>query len=99
VAEHQRKMVPGFTTRYNINRLVYYEVCGDVLAAIAREKQIKSWRRSKKVVLIESMNRDWKDLSATWFGAQAAFVDRSRSQISGARCSKRTERDSSRRSE
>jgi putative endonuclease len=99
VAEHQRKMVPGFTRRYNISRLVYYEACGDILAAIAREKQIKSWRRDKKVVLIESMNRDWKDLSATWFGTQGAPADRSKGQITGPRWCKRTEQDSSLRSE
>jgi putative endonuclease len=70
VLQHGRKLLPGFTARYNINRLVYYEVCGDVLAAIAREKQIKSWSRKKKIALIESVNRDWKDLSATWYGTQ-----------------------------
>ena len=64
--EHPRRLIPGFTTRYNINRLVYYEVCGDVLAAISREKQIKGWTRLKKVALIGSLNRDWKDLSDGW---------------------------------
>ena len=58
VLQHRRKLLPGFTARYNINRLVYYEVSGEVLAAIAREKQIKSWGRKKKVALIESVNRD-----------------------------------------
>jgi putative endonuclease len=66
VLQHRRKLVPGFTARYNINRLVYYEVCGDPLAAISREKQIKGRTRSKKVALIESVNRDWKDLSDGW---------------------------------
>ncbi len=66
VLQHRRKLVPGFTARYNINRLVYYEVCGDVLAAISREKQIKGWIRLRKVALIESVNRDWKDLSDGW---------------------------------
>jgi putative endonuclease len=66
VIEHRRKLVPGFSARYNINRLVYYELCGDVLAAISREKQIKGWTRMKKIVLIESLNRDWKDLSDGW---------------------------------
>jgi len=71
VLQHRHKLIPGFTTRYNINRLVYYEACGDVLAAIAREKQIKGWLRSKKIALIESANRDWKDLSDGWYGKEA----------------------------
>ena len=62
--EHKHHLVPGFTDRYNVDRLVYYETTPDVRAAIAREKQIKRWRREKKVALIESKNRDWKDLSA-----------------------------------
>jgi putative endonuclease len=70
VLQHRRKLLPGFTSRYNINRLVYYEVFGEALAAIAREKQIKSWGRMKKIALIESVNRDWKDLSANWYGAR-----------------------------
>jgi putative endonuclease len=70
VLQHRRKLLPGFTARYNINRLVYYEVSSEVVAAIAREKQIKSWDRKKKIALIESVNRDWKDLSAAWYGTQ-----------------------------
>jgi len=69
VIEHRRKLLPGFTARYNINRLVYYEVCNDPLAAISREKQIKGWTRLRKVALIESLNRDWKDLSEAWPGS------------------------------
>jgi putative endonuclease len=65
--EHKHKLIPGFTKRYKIDRLVYYEHTPDVRAAIAREKQIKPWRREKKVALIESKNRDWHDLSAGWF--------------------------------
>ena len=68
VLQHRGKLLPGFTARYNITRLVYYEVSGEISAAIAREKQIKSWGRGKKIALIESLNRDWKDLSADWFG-------------------------------
>lgn len=67
VAEHKMKQVPGFTARYNVTQLVYYKEYGDVYAAIAREKEIKSWRRSKKLNLIESTNPRWKDLSADWF--------------------------------
>ena len=70
VLQHRRKLLRGFTARYNINRLVYYEVSSEIIAAITREKQIKSWSRKRKIALIESMNRDWKDLSAAWHGAQ-----------------------------
>jgi len=55
-----------FTKKYRITRLVYYEAYNDVRNAIAREKQIKEWRRSKKVVLIESQNPDWRDVSLHW---------------------------------
>ena len=60
---HKEKLIPGFTSRYNITMLVYYEVTPDVYSAISREKQLKGWLRSKKIGLIESMNPDWRDLS------------------------------------
>jgi putative endonuclease len=63
VAQHQQKLIEGFTQKYNVTRLVHYEMTEDVHAALAREKQIKAWRRSKKVALIESSNPAWKDLS------------------------------------
>ncbi len=63
VGEHKEGVIPGFTKRYKVNRLVYYESMQDVNAAIAREKQIKRWRREKKVRLIETNNRDWNDLA------------------------------------
>ncbi|MFZ0213541.1 MAG: GIY-YIG nuclease family protein, partial [Candidatus Acidiferrales bacterium] len=66
VIQHREKLLKGFSAKYNINRLVYYESFGDVFAAIRREKQIKGWLRSKKIALIESANRDWKDLSDGW---------------------------------
>ncbi|MGB6786734.1 MAG: GIY-YIG nuclease family protein [Candidatus Acidiferrales bacterium] len=66
VIQHREKHLKGFSAKYNINRLVYYESFGDVFAAIRREKQIKGWLRSKKIALIESANRDWKDLSDGW---------------------------------
>ena len=66
VYEHKHKLVPGFTCKYNVNRLVYFEETEDVHAALAREKQIKGWLRSKKVALIESVNPAWADLSAEW---------------------------------
>ena len=64
ILEHKQKLIPGFTRRYNLTRLVYYEVTPDVRAAIAREKQIKGWLRRKKVALVESMNPEWRDLWA-----------------------------------
>jgi putative endonuclease len=66
VIQHRKKLLQGFSAKYNINRLVYCESFGDVFAAIRREKQIKGWLRSKKIALIESANRDWKDLSDGW---------------------------------
>ena len=66
VYEHKNKLVDGFTKKYNITRLVYYESTNEVRPAIAREKQIKGWLRKRKVALIESMNPEWKDLSEEW---------------------------------
>ncbi|MDD3993068.1 MAG: GIY-YIG nuclease family protein [Desulfobacterales bacterium] len=68
VYEHKHKLVPGFTQRYNIDRLVWYEETNDVQAAIAVEKRIKGWRREKKVALIEAKNPGWEDLSRGWYG-------------------------------
>ena len=62
VWEHRQKLVPGFTKRYNINKLVYYEVFEDAYNAISREKQIKAGSRQKKIDLIENMNKEWRDL-------------------------------------
>ena len=64
--EHKAKLVAGFPGKYNLTWLAYYEQTSDVESAIAREKQIKRWRRSKKVTLIESSNPRWKDLSLDW---------------------------------
>ena len=64
VFEHKNKLVEGFTSRYNLNKLVYYEITTDVNSAIAREKEIKKWRREKKNKLVESLNPEWKDLIA-----------------------------------
>jgi putative endonuclease len=68
VVEHQRGLVPGFTTQYRIERLVYFEVFGDIRRAIGREKQIKGWLRCKKIALIQTMNPGWADLSEGWPG-------------------------------
>jgi putative endonuclease len=62
VWQHKEKLVEGFTKRYNIVKLVYYEVCPDVVSAIAREKQIKGGSRQNKVNLVNSRNPEWRDL-------------------------------------
>jgi len=67
MSEHKGSLVAGFTKKYKINRLMYYETFNDVDAAIYREKQIKGWRREKKIALIEAENPMWKDLSEDWF--------------------------------
>jgi len=64
IYEHQNKLVKGFTEKYNVNKLVYFEETEDVIAAIAREKEIKKWRREKKDQLVNRMNPNWKDLSS-----------------------------------
>lgn len=64
--QHRQKRFPGFTKNYNVKRLVYFEIFHDVHAAIAREKQLKPWARTKKVTLIESRNPKWLDLAADW---------------------------------
>jgi putative endonuclease len=66
VYEHKNKLVKGFTKKYNVIKLVFYEVCNDIESAILREKQIKGWLRAKKIALIESMNPEWRDLSLDW---------------------------------
>ncbi len=71
VYEHKRGLVPGFTKRYSLTRLVYFESTEDVRAALAREKHIKGWLRAKKIALIESVNPQWNDLGADWFGQRA----------------------------
>jgi putative endonuclease len=67
VYEHKNKMIDGFTKKYNITKLVYFEETNDILSAITREKQIKGWLRSKKIALIGSVNPKWEDLSEGWF--------------------------------
>ena len=63
VAEHRDKLVPGFTRRYGVNILVWYEIHSDINDAIAREKQIKGWNRAWKLQLIEKDNSGWNDLT------------------------------------
>ena len=62
VWQHKKGLVEGFSKRYNVDRLIYYETTEDVNSAIAREKQLKNWRREKKEFLINRMNPEWKDL-------------------------------------
>jgi putative endonuclease len=62
VYEHKNKLVDGFTKKYNVHKLVHFEVSDDMMSAITREKQIKGWLRSKKIALIETKNPEWKDL-------------------------------------
>ena len=64
--EHKNHLVDGFSSKYNTNKLVYYEVSESVESAIAREKQIKAYRRDKKIALINELNSEWKDLSLEW---------------------------------
>jgi len=66
VWEHKNKVVEGFSSRYNVTRLAYYEQFAYPDAAINREKEVKGWRRSKKINLIESMNPHWHDLAEDW---------------------------------
>ena len=62
IYQHREKLLPGFTARYNVNKLVYYEVFDDPSTAIAREKQIKAGSRRKKLDLIAAFNPEWRDL-------------------------------------
>ena len=65
--EHKNKVNHGFTARYNVSKLIYFEETDDVGEAIYREKQVKGWLRKKKIDLINSDNPGWKDLSEDWF--------------------------------
>jgi putative endonuclease len=62
VYQHKERLVPGFTSNYNVHMLVYYEKYSDIYSAIEREKRLKKWNRQWKINLIESVNPDWKDL-------------------------------------
>lgn len=66
VAEHKQGLTPGFTRKYGVSRLLYYEEFGDIYEAIAREKEIKRWRREKKIALFEETNPHWLDISSDW---------------------------------
>ena len=67
VKEHKQGLIPGFTEKYRVTRLVYFEQFGDIRDAIAREKQIKGLVRARKLELIEARNPTWADLAERWF--------------------------------
>ena len=66
MAQHRQK-ASGFTSKYNITRLVYFETTTNPISAIEREKQIKGWRRARKISMVEEKNPEWDDLAETWF--------------------------------
>ena len=66
IYEHKHKLVEGFSAKYNVNKLVYFEETPDVNTALAREKEIKKWRREKKNALVQNSNPTWQDLSKNW---------------------------------
>jgi putative endonuclease len=67
MSEHRQKLHPGYASRYNLTHLVHYEVFSDITVAITREKEIKGWRRERKIALIEKKNPGWADLCEEWF--------------------------------
>ena len=69
VFEHKSGLIAGFISKYKVTKLVYHEDNSDVQAAIAREKQLKPWRRSKKVALVESVNPLWEDVAFPWYSS------------------------------
>jgi putative endonuclease len=76
IFQHKWREHCGFTEKYNCDRLVWFEIYQDVHKAIAREKQLKGWRRSKKIALIEKMNPAWVDLSRNWYDLEPADLKR-----------------------
>lgn len=78
VRQHKHHTFGGFTEKYDVDRLLYYESFHEVTNAIAREKQLKGWRREKKIALIEKMNPKWEDLSKGWYDkpVRQTFGDR-----------------------
>jgi putative endonuclease len=74
--QHKSGEIDGFTKKYNINRLVYYEMFGHIGNALAREKQVKAWTRAKRLALIKSMNPTWQDLAEDWGGKAELQIPR-----------------------
>jgi len=81
VMQHKNGEIEGFSSKYKCNRLVYFESFDDVHKVIGREKQLKGWRRAKKIVLIESLNPRWEDLAEKW-GSEMAFAGQAITQVS-----------------
>ena len=81
VFQHKWKEHSGFTARYNCDRLVWFERCGEVVKAIGREKQLKGWKRVRKIELIESTNPAWIDLSRDWYDCEPADYRRALDRI------------------
>jgi putative endonuclease len=69
VYQHKHGLIPGFTSRYAVTRLVYFECSTNAAAAVARERQLKGWSRERKMRLIETSNAGWLDLAADWYGS------------------------------
>ena len=67
IKQHKSKLIDGFTKKYNVTNLVYFEIFKDINEAIKREKQLKKWKRGWKIKLIEEKNINWNDLSKDWF--------------------------------
>ena len=74
--QHKSGEIDGFTKKYNINRLLYYEIFEHIGNAIAREKQVKAWTRAKRIALIKSMNPTWQDLAESWGGKAELQIPR-----------------------
>jgi len=91
--EHRQGLIPGFTTRYKIFRLVHFETFGHIRDAIAREKEIKGWRREKKIRLIECKNAAWEDLAAQLPHAYQSQQFQSRSLTRSLKTSERIRDD------
>ena len=68
IYEHKNKKIKGFTEKYNLNNLVFYEENNDIAFAIQREKKLKKWNRKWKINLIEKNNPNWNDLAVSWYG-------------------------------
>ena len=66
IRQHKIESIEGFTQKYKVHRLVYYETCDHVVTAINREKQLKGWRRRKKIALVEKANPRWQDIAEQW---------------------------------
>ena len=84
VKQHREGLVPGFTTRYRIHRLVHFETFSSPKSAIIREKQIKGWNRAKKVALIEARNPTWEDLAEKFFAQYPRKTDPSPAKSAGS---------------